>query len=67
MLLLVVQNAAVLKEACLSVTNEVRKEWSYSSADHLGNDFAGDGEEGDRAPLPNLLSISPFRDKADHT
>ena len=40
--------------------NEVRKEWSYSSAGHLGEDFIGGSEEGDRVPLSDLLCVSPF-------
>ena len=47
--------------------NEVRKEWTYSSADHLGEDFVGNSKDGDRAPLPNLLSITPFWEEVDHT
>ena len=40
--------------------NEVRNEWSYSNIDHLGDDFIGGGEEGDWAPLPDLLSVPSF-------
>ena len=44
--------------------DESQEKWLYSSADHFGEDFVGDGEEGDWTPLSDLLSILPFRDKA---
>ena len=63
----VVQDAAILNEACLRVMDEVRKEWTYASTDHLGEDFVGSSKKGDRTPLPNLLSIPPFQKKTNHT
>ena len=63
----IVQNAAILDKACLSVMDEIRDEWPNSSTHHFGEDFVGGGEEGDHAPLTDLLSISPFRDETDQT
>ena len=62
----VVQDATILDKACLCVVNEVRKEWSYLSTNHLGEDFVGCGKESNRVPLLDLLSISGFREETDH-
>ena len=37
------------------------------NTDHFGEDFVCCGEEGDGAPLPNLLSISLFGEEIDQS
>ena len=37
-----------------------------AGSDHFGEDFVSCGEEGDGAPLLDLLSVSPFGEETNH-
>ena len=41
--------------------DQVRKQGTDAVANHLGEDFVGSREEGDRVPLPNLLTVPTDR------
>ena len=56
----IVQDALILNKACLRVMDEVGEKGTYLGANHFGKGLIGRGEEGDRLPLTNLLSIAPF-------
>ena len=47
----IIQDAALLDEACLCVVNQVQEEWPYLSTNHLGEDFVSYGEESLYPPL----------------
>ena len=45
--------------------DQVKKQGTEAVADHLGEDFVSRREEGDRAPLPDLLTVPVFGNETD--
>ena len=47
--------------------DQIEKKRADPAIAHLGEDFVGSGKEGDRALLPDLLSLSPFGEETNQT